>query len=691
MNLRLPNVVTSIVASVFVSVVATTVLAEVVRFEIERVEPFADGKSFGHVGAYERVIGRVHYAIDPKHDRNLAIVDVDLAPRNADGKVEFTADLFVLVPKDRSKANGAILHGVNNRGNKLVLRFFNGASGNDPRTAADAGDGFLMRQGFTIVCNGWDGELLPGNNRLRLQAPIATDGGKPITGTIRCEIVPTSDVKRTVVNWANHGSYRPVKTELSNATLTVRERPGDPRKPLPRGSWSLHVGDVEPRAAGQLPLVELEYSDGLKRGWIYELIYEGRDPMVHGVCFAALRDLISAFKHGTGDANPLLLDGKPFVKRAHSFGVSQSGRYLREYVESGFNADEQGRRVLDGVIPHVAGGGLGSFNHRFAQPTRHVCQHDHHDYPADRFPFAYETQTDPLSGRRAGILDKPAADGTAPFIMHTQSEAEYWTRSGSLPHTDPLGTKDAQVPETVRFYTFGGTQHGPSGFPPSRGEGKYAGNPGDYKPFLRALLLALDRWAADGTPAPPSVYPTIAAGTLVDWRRSTTGFPAIPGVEYPPVIQQPSLFDLGPRWETERIVDRQPPGVSGDYRVLAPRCDPDGNARGCLLPPEVGVPTATYTGWNLRRADVGAENDLVSLKGSYLPFPVTKQERITSGDPRKSLEERYGSLERYVERLQANCTKLQRGGYLLKEDVPRIIATQRERYAKAFERIPKSQ
>lgn len=664
--------------------------AGMVRFEITSREPFADGKEFGDVGAYERIVGRVYYSIDPMLPQNRAVVDLDKAPRNDAGLVEFSGDLFILAPADLSKASGSVLYDVNNRGNKLALRFFNLAnSNNDPKSVADAGDGFLMRNGFIVVWSGWDGELLPGDNRLRLSVPIATHGDEPITGPVRCEIVPTSDVTRTVVNWANHGSYRPTENGLQTATLTHRERPSDTRDLIPRDRWTLHVSDHDPAepapVASQLPKVELDFPLGMKSGHIYELIYEARDPMVHGVCFVGLRDLISALKHGTGDDNPLLRNGHPIVKRAHGFGVSQSGRFLREFLESGFNEDEQNHKVFDGLIPHVAGGGLGSFNHRFAQPTRHVTQHDHHDYPADRFPFAYETQTDPYTERSGGILDRAISSKTAPFVMHTQSAAEYWTRSGSLPHTDPLAIRDATPPDNVRFYTFGGTQHGPAGYPPSKGAGQNLENPGDYRPFLRSLLLALDRWVLDGIPAPPSVYPTIADGTLVDWNQLATGFPKIPGVQYPLVIQQPDCLDFGPRWLDEKIADIQPPIPRGSYRVRVPRCGPDGNELGCLLAPEVAVPVATYTGWNLRSAAAGAENELVSLSGSYIPFARTKTVREANGDPRKSLEERYGSLHEYMTQLSAACEKLCDDGYLLPDDVDRIVELQRKRVRELFE------
>ena len=423
--------------------------AELTRFEILKREPFADGIEFGKTGAYQRIIGRLHFELDPEAEANLNVVDLRLAPRNKRGLVEFSSDLFLIAPADLKKGNGALLYDVNNRGNKNALRNFNRAPGsNDPHSILHAGDGFLFRHGWTVVWSGWDGELLPGNNRLRLAAPPVGDGKKPITGLIRCEIVPGSDQTKTVVNWANHGSYRPTDHGLKTATLTHRVLPGHPRVPIPRKKWKLIVTEVAPKYPSQLPRVELEYPDTLKKGHIYELIYEARDPLVMGTGFAAVRDLISALRHGGGKGNPLVLGkGKSAVERTYGFGVSQSGRFLREFLHSGFNADERGRKVFDGLIPHVSGSGMGSFNHRFAQPTRHAGQHDHHDYPPDRFPFAYETQSDPLSGQTDGILLSSLKNGTAPLVFHTQSSSEYWHRSGSLVHDRFAGSARFKDPE----------------------------------------------------------------------------------------------------------------------------------------------------------------------------------------------------------------------------------------------------
>jgi len=658
---------------------------EVVRYEITERQPFADGESFGEVGPYERISGRVHFAIDPQLSQNQTIVDLEHAPRDEEGRVRFSADVFLLAPKDPALGNGAVLYDVNNRGNKLALRFFNDTpGGNNPKLA---GNGFLMRQGYTLVWSGWIGELLPGNARLRLSAPVARDGKKPITGRVRYEMAPTRPETRMNVSSAGHGAYRPTAAGRKSATLTWRLRPGDRRVTIPRDQFQIHVGEPDDELPDQLPKVELELPAGFRPGYLYELIYEAQDPLVHGVCFASVRDLIASLKHGVGEEHPLAAEGESPIQRAYGFGVSQSGRFLREFLYFGFNEDEHGRIAFDGLIPHVAGGGLGSFNHRFAQPTAYVTQREKHDWPTDRFPFTYDEREDPLSKATDGILRRVEAAGVAPKVMHTQTSTEYWSRSGSLVHTDPLGRRDVALPDNVRLYAFGGSQHGPASYPPSPGLGQSPGNPADYRPLLRALLVALDLWCREGKAPPPSRYPTIEAGTLVDWSQASTSFPRIPGARYPDVIQQPSWLDFGKRWPDEAIIDRLPPRRRGDYRVLVPRCGEDGNELDCLLPPEVAVPIATYTGWSLRNREAGAENDLVGLNGCYLLLPDSDQERLRTHDPRPSLESRYGRLAVYRKTLKQTCRAMVRQGYLLQEDVEPVLATHSERAAKLFRQI----
>lgn len=656
---------------------ANVARAELVRFEILKREPFANGQAFGDVGPYERMIGRVHYAVDPLLRQNLPIVGLKESAKRGNPPVEFTADLFILAPLDARKGNGALLYDVNNRGNKLALSMFNAAGGNE---ANDPGNGFLMRHGFTVVWSGWDGELLTAPDRLRLKAPVVRNR----YGPVRCEMLTDKPTTRlNVVPWDNHGSYRPAPVPGGGEPRLVhRLYPEDPPATIPRDQWTLHVIEVDQVDPAQLPKLEVELPAGFQPGHLYELHYSAQDPLVFGVGFAAVRDLVSALKHGTGEGNPFAT--VPFP-RAHGFGVSQSGRFLREFVYSGFNEDEQGRKVFDGVIPHVSGSGMGSFNDWFAQPTRHCGQHDHHNYPADRFPFAYGEQTDHHTGQKDGILKAALATQTAPLVFHTQSAAEYWTRAGSLSHTDTQGENDVPLPDNVRFYIFGGTQHGPSGYPPQRGIGENLSNPGDYKPFLRALLLALDAWSKDGTLPPESVYPTLRKGTLSDWQQSATRFPSIPGVRYPTVIREPPCLERQRLFDPEGRGFTIPPRTLGLYPVLVPACGPDGNELGCLSPPEVAVPVATHTGWNLRRPEFGAERDLVTLAGSYIPFARTKAEREDTKDPRLSLEERYGTIEKYLEQLKAHCVSLEERRLLLPEDTARVMAIQTERVQPLFD------
>jgi hypothetical protein len=665
-----------------------TARAELHALEVYRREAFADGMAFGKAGPYEVLVGVARFAVDPAHPRNRAVVDLPLAPRSREGKVEFEADVFILAPKDPARGNGALLYDVNNRGNKLALRFFNDAPGtNNPSKPADAGNGFLFRRGYTVVWCGWIGELLPGDHRLLLRAPVATDHGKPIRGLIRYETTTNTPAESLPLSYREgHGSYPPTPEGEAKGVLTWRVRQTDERVPIPRSQWSLErspVPTVKQGVAGTLGQVRLRVAGGFRPGYLYELVCEVEGPIVQGLGNVAVRDLVSFLRHDGSGRNPLrTADGRCAISRAHGFGLSQSGRFLRNFLYDGFNVDEAGRRVFDGLMPHVAGGGLGFFNHRFAQPTRHNAQHEEHLYPTDRFPFTYGDSVDPFSKRTDGILRRTAREDPRllPKVMHTQSAAEYWHRSGSLVHTDPLGKEDAVIPDNVRVYAFGGTQHGPAAYPPSRGIADNLANPGDYRPFLRALLEALDAWVKDGTPPPPSLYPRIDGRTLMGWRQKSTGFPALPGVRYPEVIQQPEAKDYGPRFAAEGIITVEPPRVVGRYVVLVPRSDPDGNDLGTLLPPEVAVPLATYTGWNLRRRDVGAEAMLVSLTGSYLPFARTRADRLKAGDPRPSVAERYASFEDYRRRFAAACANLVKRRYLLEEDAGRLVAREeRER------------
>ncbi len=663
-------------SAILLFLISYTAQARLTDFEITDRRPFAAGAAFGKTGVYEIIQGRAAFAANPKHPANQPIIDLDKISVDEEGLVYFFSDICILKPMDLRKGNGVILYDVNNRGNKVALRFFNEAGGN-ANALEEAGNAFLMQEGYTLVWSGWNAEIQPGDGRLRLHAPLVTEDGNDVTGLIRSEMVTDEPVDELPIQWDTvHGSYEPTERGLNESILTWRLREKDPRVPIPKEQWSFSVIPAEAIQGTQvLPLVKLRLPAGFQPGYIYELIYEGKGPLVMGLGFAAARDLVSWLRRSGDPQNPLLLEentvGAPF---AYGFGVSQSGRFLRDFLYQGFNTDEDGQIVFDGLLPVSAGAGRGCFNHRFATPTWTNMQHFGHSFPADRFPFTYGESTDPFTKQTAGIIHKTTDTEAVPKIFHIDTSSDYWSRSASLSHTDPLGETDTPVPDNVRFYYLAGAQHGFGTHPAKQAtDKKYLSNPLDVRPFYRALLKAMDQWIREGKAPPPSAYPTIADTTLVDWAQASVGFPSIPGVWFPQVIQTPSCFDYGPDFLAKGIITIQPPIAKGDYRVKVPITDRDGNAVAGLRMPELAVPLATYTGWNLRTAAVGAENELVNLAGAYFPFPKTKTERERTGDPRLSIEERYESYADYVTKYEAHANLLYRDRYLLKEDVVPLI------------------
>ena len=499
----------AVAAALLALLPASAATAEVIHLVITSREPFAADVP-GKVGPYERLRGRVVYALDPGHDANRRIVDLAAATPNEQGRVEFYADLEILVPVDRGLARPTVLYVVNNRG-RLTW-------GADP---------FLLARGYVTVSSGWIAEVPPSPGRLRLEAPVAhDDDGVNVVGTVRAEFVTDRPVDRLPVS--NQLSYEPLASRLPDATLTRRLREKDPPQPIARDRWRLLVTQGPGEEGSGLVEFEVALDEGFEPGVIYELIYDARGAVVQGTGFAAIRDLVSLLKHDGSAMNPLRgADGRPLAGRIITQGRSQSGRAIRMFLREGFNADEQGRQVFDGVMPTIAGGGQGFFNHRFASPTRTNTQHSGHLYPADVFPFAYGEETDPFSGRRDSILRLARVTGTVPKVMHLDTASEYWHRSGSLVVTGPLGERDAAIPPEVRVYVFGGTQHSPAAGPSDRGQFQPTTVP--YRPFQQALFLALDRWITDGTPPPPSVHPRIADGTLGGLEGRRGGLAAAAG------------------------------------------------------------------------------------------------------------------------------------------------------------------
>jgi Alpha/beta hydrolase domain len=646
-----------------------------IRLRIDAREPFAEGRDFGAVGPYERLAGRILFAIDPADPANRTVVDLDQAPRNPAGLVEYAADVYILKPVDLARGNRRLLYDVNNRGNKRALQFFNDAAhSNAPCRVQHAGNGFLMRRGFTIVWSGWQGDILPGDGRLTIQVPVARENGHDITGVVRAEFIADEPgaVCFPLSGNAYSASYETMSLDTRSAMFTYREYDSDPRQPIAPEAWQFAQPDSQGRPIPSSTHCYLP--DGFRSGWIYELIYTAKKPLVLGLGFTGVRDLIAFLVHAEVDAegtpNPLRERG-PGIEKAYAWGRSQSGRFLREFVYRGFNQDGQGRRVFDAIAPHVAGGGRVILNYRFAQPGRHPRQHEDHLYASDQFPFAYATVIDPLTGKTDGILQRPHTD---PLVIHTQTSSEYWQRRGSLVHTDSLGN-DVPEHERVRVFLFASSQH--SADPnagPQRGAYQRLSNPLNTTPLLRALLEALDAWATHGTPPPASRVPRRADGTLVPAADVQAHFPTIPGVTCPEAPSRLFVQEFGPDFE-RGIMSKEPADEdkSKEYAVLVPQVDADGNDASGIRTPHVEVPLATFTGWNFRPPGC-AERELASLTGSYLPLTQTAEERRASGDPRPSVQERYRSRAHYIRLIAMAAQRLVEQRLLLEEDADHYVA-----------------
>ena len=612
-------------------------------FSIQAVEPLAEGAAFGQVGAYERVIATARGEIDPADPANKGIALIDKAPRNARGKVEYATNVFILRPKDFSRGNGRILYEVNNRGRKMLFgNIADGPQGvNDPKTLADLGNAFPLRQGYTIVWSGWDPDAPRANMGLALTAPVATDNGQPIVQTVREEFVSGTRVGLLEVFKL---SYEAATLEQPRARLTVRERAADEPRELPLNQWSFVDGRSIKLRDGTKP----------KPGFLYEFHYEARNPKVQALGFAATRDVVSWLRHDPDAAQAT--GGK--ITHALAIGFSQAGRYLRNHISEGFNRDEKGRRVFDGIHSHIAGVGRVFFNTPFAQPARTGTQHEDHDFPENAFPFSTATLSDPLTGKTGSLF---RGDGSDPLLIETNTSTEYWQKGASLLHTDPLGTQDITLPANARVYMIAGTQHGGrAGATTDPGPNINPRNPHNPMPAVRALLVALDDWVVSGKAPPPSRVPTLAGGTLVDADKA--GFPAVPGAA---IVRTTNRIAPPGDWVHPKPADRA-------YRTMVCKVDADGNEAGGIRLPDIAVPLATYTGWNEYKPPYPA-GEIADRDGSCLPFPVDKAAREASGDPRLSIAERYKSGADYVARVQAVVTALLADRLILPEDAEKYI------------------
>ncbi|MBV1687551.1 hypothetical protein KRR38_07620 [Novosphingobium sp. G106] len=621
-----------------------------VRIEVSsRITAF-EGRTFGDYGPYERITGIAHLRIDPNAPANRGIVDLALAPRAADGMVDYDVDVVILRPQDGAKARRVLLYDVVNRGMKLLSMFTGGSPGSsaDP---IDPGDGLLLKQGYTLVWSGWQGDIagkdMLGRPLLGARFPIAHDGDKPVTGPTSTEAI-FDDLSSNRITLP----YAAASLDQAAAKLTVRALTGSPVQTIPPDQWHFendrHVTLTRPA--------------GMDAGAIYRLEYVAKDPVVMGLGFSAVRDLIGFLRHGTtAQGNPLAdiatapceRDAKGLCvnpeggaySTAIAAGASQSARYLRDFLWQGFNRDLSGRRVFDGVIPFVAGGRQTFTNFRFAEPGRFSRQHEDHDVPGFTFPYTYATLTDPVTGKRDGILARCSADGTCPKLFHIDTSAEFWQAGASLVGTG--GTRgDVAFPPNVRAYMIAGGAHAPTMTMPSC---RYPANPMNYYQVERALLFDMVEWTTGRREPPASRWPRLEKSELV----------AVDALRPP---QAPALGLVWPRVLNAPIA----PAGKSDWPVFVPQIDADGNDMAGIHLPPVAAPTGTYLGWSLRKAGYG-EGDLCLVFGSYIPF--AKDAASRAGDTRRSLAERYATPGAREQRLAAAASALQAEHLLLPEDI----------------------
>jgi len=653
----------------------------ITRFVIRKRQPFAGGHEFPVTGAYEKLVGKIYGEVDPESRLNKVIVNLNRAPRNQRGRVEYWSDFCILQPLDLNRGNRKLFFDAPNRGGKRILAFLNDAPQNDdPTSLEDAGNGFLMRQGYTIAWCGWQGDLICQKNWLVAGVPTATVNGEKIIRRVRTEIVvDEKGVKSQPLSGDERvKSYQTASFDKSQAWLTVREKSYGERIPVPENEWEFAVHRKDGRSGKERIRrngKDLYLRSGFKPGHVYEFIYPAQDPLVLGLGFAIVRDFVSFLRHEikdrAGQRNPLATEDKPpAIRYAYAWGRSQSGRFLRDFVYQGFNEDESHRKVFDAIAPHAAGGGRIFLNYEFARPVTSSQQHTNQLEP-ELFPFGYNILKDPQTGRCDGILKRPKTD---PAVFHTQTSTEYWQKRGCLVHTDGKG-RDVTPPENVRIYVIASVQHNsPFGSKPEKDGTQFLVNPLPAGDVLRALMVAMDQWVSQGIPPPPSQFPRERDSALVPPDQRSTGFPDIPALRYQGLHNRQLFLDYGAHIDRGRI-DVHPPAPvgNGGYTILVPRTDADGNDIAGIRLPAVQVPLATYTGWNLQPRGL-AEDELSGLLGAYLPFTYTKAARRKSRDPRLSVEERYRNNQDYVRRIAHAARLLISQRYLLPEDAERIVS-----------------
>ena len=670
---RLFTVVTLLLFFLFAS-------AKVSKVEITSREPVLGGQSFGEHGSYQILRGKVYFELDPFHEANRKIVDIAFAPKNSAGMVEAWSNLVILTPTDPAKARGVALVEVSNRGGKFSPRYFNRTRNLNPKSDDD-GIHLLMKQGLTVIWVGWQFDVPDGQDLLKLHAPTATRlDGQPITGLVRSDWTIDKNSQYLSLGHGNQIGYAAAQLNSAEDRLTMRSARTSNRIEIPRSRWRFARKDSTGREISDPRFIYLEGE--FQPGFIYELVYESKNPPVVGIGLAVIRDIVSYVKY-----NP-----QAVVKATYGIavGVSQTGRFLRQFLYQNFNVDESGRKAYDGTMIITAGAGRGSFNHRFAQPSRDGHPYSAFFYPTDLYPFSGSSQFDPLTFKSIGLLDD-VPKRHLPKIFYINTGYEYWGRAGALIHTSTDGSTDVDPLPNERIYHLASGQHYVGSFPPKRdhavlGKGKFRGNGLDFSVNYRALLVALISWVSDDHQPPASRFPRISNGTLV--KVEARSFPQIPGVPYPTTPHVAYKLDYGNHW-SKGVIDKQPPEILDTFTPNVPATDSLGNELGGVRNVEIQVPLATFTGWNLRSDQIGGRDQLIRFQGSYLPLPRTKGQKKHSGDPRPSIKSLYRSKDEFLQKTRKAANALEEERFILPEEVPYVLEKASKHWDWVHKQLPR--
>ena len=644
---------------------ASTAGAQTIRLEITSRDPMANSQT-AYPGGFELIRGKVHGEIDPKDPHNAIIQDLDLAPRNARGMVEYVATFSLAKPVNLSKSPRVLLYQVVNRGN---------------------GQAVASREGYVSLVSGWQGDVIPTANNQTITVPIAKNkDGSPVTGPVLARFYDVPNGTKTApIRLASLGTaqpYPPVDLAQPGATLTWHTREDyagehDAPQTIARGGWAFANCDTTPWPGTPDP-TRICLKDGFRADRLYELVYTAKDPLVLGVGLAATRDIVSFFRHAQKDAAGTSNPVAGAVDHAVSVGDSQSGNFIRTFIHLGFNQDTRNRIVWDGAFPRIAAR-QAPMNLRFALPGGAAGVYE----PGSEGVVWWTKYADKARGlKAAGLLDRCTATKTCPKIVEAFGSSEFW---GLRMSPDMIGTdaaRDLPLPDNVRRYYYPSTTHGGGrgGFPTSAAAGSgqctLAANPNPEAEQTRALTLALVEWVTKGTAPPASRYPTLKNGDLVPATRDAVGYRDIPGLPFSDRVLNPVVrYDFGPGFhavDLSGVIGVEPPRVVGVIPTYVPRVNEDGNETTGVPSVQLQAPLGTYLGWNTIRAGFFAGQGC-GFQGGWIPFAHTKAERLASHDPRPSLEERYGTHENYVAVVKRAADEAVRDRFLLPEDAERFV------------------